>query len=96
VWDRSEQPLSDLIRKLNDANAIQDPAAREQAVQAARATAPPGPRRVFVGKNQEKAATLSLADANGKPRLTLTVAADGTASIDFLDESGKTVRRLTP
>jgi hypothetical protein len=96
VWDRSDQPLSDLIRKLNDANAMQDSAAREKAVQAARAAAPPGPRRVFVGKNQEKAATVSLADAGGKPRLIMTVAADGSASIDFLDDSGKTVRRLTP
>jgi hypothetical protein len=96
VWDRSDTRLSEVIRKLNDANALQDPAAREKAVQAARASAPAAPRRVFVGKNQEKAATVSLADANGKPRLTLTVAADGTASIDFLDESGKTVRRLTP
>ena len=96
VWDRSDSRLSELIRKLNDANALTDPAAREKAVQAARAGAPPGPRRVFVGKNQEKAATVSLADATGKPRLTMTVAADGTASIDFLDEGGKTVRRLTP
>lgn len=96
VWDRSDQPLSDLIRKLNDANAIQDSAAREQAIQAARASAPAGPRRVFVGKNQDKAATVSLADVNGRPRLTLTVAADGAASIDFLDEGGKTVRRVTP
>ena len=96
VWDRSDQPLSDLIRKLNDANAIQESAAREKAVAAARASAPPGPRRVFVGKSQDKAATVSLADANGKPRLLLTVAADGTASIDFLDADGKPVRRLTP
>jgi hypothetical protein len=96
VWDRSDTRLSELIKKLNDANALQDSAAREKAVQAARASAPPGPRRVFVGKNQEKAATVSLADANGRPRLTMTVAADGAASIDFLDESGKTVRRVTP
>jgi hypothetical protein len=39
---------------------------------------------------------VSLADAGGKPRLIMTVAADGSASIDFLDDSGKTVRRLTP
>ena len=59
-----------------------------------RAKAPPGPRRVFVGKNTEKAATVSLADANGKPRLVMTVGADGTASIDFLDADGKTIQRI--
>ena len=95
VWDRADTHLSELIKKLNDANAIPDPGAREKAVQAARASAPPGPRRVFVGKATDRAATVSLADATGKPRLTLKVEADGTASIEFLDSDGKTVRRLT-
>src|SRR4051794_21816982 len=52
-------------------------AEREKAIAAVRAAAPAGPRRVFVGKNSERAATVSLADANGKPRLTLTVDAAG-------------------
>jgi hypothetical protein len=94
VWDRSDRPLSDLLRALNDANALPDPAARDKAVQAARAAAPPGPRRVFVGKNADKSATVSLADANGKPRLTLRVDADGAASIEFLDADGKVMQRL--
>ena len=94
VWDRSDRPLSDLIRALNDANALSDPTAREKAVQAARAAAPPGPRRVFVGKNADKSATVSLADAAGKPRLTLRVEADGNASIDFLDQDGKVTQRI--
>jgi hypothetical protein len=96
VWDRADTPLSELIKKLNDANAIPDQATREKAVQAARASAPPGPRRVFVGKAGDRAATVSLADATGKPRLTLKVEADGAASIEFLDSDGKPVRRLTP
>ena len=67
VWDRSEQPLSDLIKGLNDANALPEGAARDEAVKAVRAKAQPGPRRLFVGKNSDKASTVSLADANGKP-----------------------------
>ena len=59
-----------------------------------RAAAPPGPRRVFVGKNQDRSAVVTLADAAGKPRLTLSVSADGAASIDFLDADGKVVQRL--
>jgi hypothetical protein len=96
VWDRADAHLSELIKKLNDANAIPDQAARDQAVQAASAGASPGPRRVFVGKAGDRAATVSLADATGKPRLTLKVEADGAASIEFLDSDGKPVRRLTP
>lgn len=95
VWDRSDTVrLSDLIEKLNAANAIQDPTARNAAVQAARATAPPGPQRLFVGKGRDRASTIMLSDANGKPRLNLKVQADGTASIEFLDADGKVTDRL--
>ena len=31
---------------------------------------------------------------NGKPRLVMTVGADGAASIDFLDADGKTIQRI--
>jgi len=94
VWDRSDQPLSDLIKGLNAANALPEGTQRDEAIKAVRARAPAGPRRVFVGKNGEKSATVSLADANGKPRLVMTVAADGVASIDFLDADGKTIQRI--
>ena len=94
VWDRSDTRLSELIEKLNVANKIEDRAERDKAIAAVRAAAPPGPRRVFVGKNGERAATVSLADANGKPRLTLTVDAAGNPRIEFLDEAGKVVSKL--
>lgn len=94
VWDRPDTPISELIEKLNAANRIQDQAAREAAVKAARASAPPAPRRLFVGKNPDRSATVSLADGQGKPRLTLKVDADGAASIEFLDADGKVVQRL--
>jgi hypothetical protein len=94
VWDRSEEPLSDLIRGLNAANALPEGAERDAAVKAVRAKAPAGPRRLFVGKNTDRSATVSLADGAGKPRLILKVDADGAASIDFLDADGKTVQRI--
>jgi hypothetical protein len=95
VWDRADTRLTELIRQLNDANTIADAAARDEAVKKIRASAPPGPRRVFVGKGADKAAVVTLADATGQPRLALKVEADGNASIEFLDEKGKAVRRLT-
>lgn len=94
VWDRSEQPLSDLIRALNEANALPEGAARDAAVKAARAKAPAGPRRMFVGKNPDKSAAVSLADGQGRTRLVLKVEADGAASIEFLDADGKMVHRV--
>jgi hypothetical protein len=94
VWDPADARLTELIEKLNAANRIRDPAAREAAVRAARAAAPPRPRRVYVGKTNDRAATVSLADAKGQPRLKLTVEAGGDARIEFLDEEGKVVQRL--
>ena len=94
VWDRSEQPLSNVIRALNDANALPEGPARDEAVKAVRAKAPGGPRRMFVGKSADKAATVSLADGAGRPRLVLKVEADGSAAIQFLDANGKIVNRV--
>jgi hypothetical protein len=94
VWDRSEQPLSDLIRGLNDANALPEGPQRDAAVKAVRARAPAGPRRLFVGKNTDKSATVSLADGQGRPRLVLRVNEDGASSIEFLDANGKPVQRI--
>ena len=95
VWDRSEQPLSDLIRALNEANALPEGPQRDAAVKAVRAKAPPGPRRLFAGKNPDKSATVSLADGRGRPRLVLRVNENGSSSIEFLDADGKTVHAIT-
>ena len=49
--------------------------------------------RVFVGKTQDRSSVLMLADPSGKPRLRLTVDSAGTPAMDFLDETGRTIRR---
>jgi hypothetical protein len=94
VWDRPESRLSELIDKMNAANRIEDRAERDKAIAAIRAAAPPAPRRLFIGKNADRAATVALSDANGKPRLTMTVDAAGNPRIEFLDEAGKVVAKL--
>lgn len=94
IWDRADTRLSELIDKLNAANKIADRVEREKAVAAIRAAAPPAPRRLFAGKLPDRSATVALSDGAGKPRLTLTVDADGNPRIEFLDEQGKVVSRL--
>lgn len=95
VWDRSESVrLSELIAKLNAANKLPAGPARDAAIAEIRKTAPAGPRRVFVGKNADKAASVVLADDQGRPRLTLTVDPSGNPRIEFLDETGKVTARV--
>ena len=95
VWDRSDTVrLSELITKLNAANKLPAGAERDKAIADIRASAPPGPRRVFVGKTQDKASAIVLADAQGKPRITLMVDATGNPRIELLDEGGKVIARI--
>ena len=96
VWDRPDTPLSELVDKLNAANAIQNRAERDAAIAQIRATAPKVAQRVFVGKTGDRVASVVLADAEGRNRLALTVDADGNASIEFLDAQGKVVQKIGP
>lgn len=96
VWDRPDAPLSELVEKLNAANAIQNQAERNAAVAQVRANAPKAALRVFVGKTRDRVASVMLADPQGRNRLALKVDADGNASIEFLDADGKVVQRVAP
>ena len=94
VWDRPDVRLSELIDKLNAAQKIPDAAGREEAIKSARASMPPSPQRVFVGKNTDRSAAIMLADGSGKPRINVQVDADGEARIEFLDANGKVTQRI--
>jgi hypothetical protein len=96
VWDRPDTPLSDLVDKLNAANAIQNRTERDAAISQVRAAAPKAAQRVFVGKTGDRVASVVLADAQGRNRLALRVDADGNASIEFLDAQGKVVQKIAP
>jgi hypothetical protein len=93
VWDRPEEPLTVLIDKLAAARAVADENARRAAIAAVRAQYPDR-HRVFVGKLADRSSVVRLSDANGRPRLTLRVEADGAASIAFLDATGRVTRTL--
>jgi hypothetical protein len=55
-----------------------------------------GKTRMFAGKDQAGTSKVVLSDANAKPRLTLSVDRAGSARIDFLDDTGKVVKSITP
>lgn len=89
--DRPATPLdSAAIRR---AETIADPQTREQALQKAGAGGAP---RLFIGRSRDRNAIVMLQDKVGRPRLMMSVEADGQASILFLNENGETVRKITP
>src|SRR6202167_4977973 len=50
--------------------------------------------RLFIGKTENRDSAVILRDAKGLVRLRLTVTPSGAAAIEFMDESGKVVRRI--
>jgi hypothetical protein len=93
VWDRPEQSLGGIVDKFNAATSIPDPVQRDKALAEVEASAPPTFTRVFVGRDKDRSASVSLADANGKPRLKMVVDAAGNPRIEVLDLNGKVMNR---
>lgn len=79
-WDRLDQ-----IRRM-PAGPAKDAAYAEQAKGVA--------QRAWLGRQTDGSSQLVLRDGAGKPRLRLSVAADGTSSIAFLDAAGKVMRTI--
>jgi hypothetical protein len=50
--------------------------------------------RGYFGRGRDKAVSLSLSDQQGHQRLIAQVTADGTPELEFLDASGKVIRRI--
>jgi hypothetical protein len=49
--------------------------------------------RAYLGRDEDKGASLRLADAAGHDRIVLKVAGDGTAAMELLDASGRVTQR---
>jgi hypothetical protein len=95
VWDRPDTPMWKLAEKLEAIDKLPEGHRKQEALRELRESSPSA-SRVFVGKSQRRAAEVVLADGKGRPRIRLSVDADGGAGLEFLDEGGKVVRRLAP
>src|ERR1700689_786712 len=87
-----DRPASSLFMDLVDKLDTPEGSAQFEAQAAAGGFGYP---RVFIGKNEERESTVILRDAKGLARLRLSVTPAGSASIEFIDASGKIVRRIT-
>ena len=95
VIDRPTRPLTelaDLMARRDAATNDDDRAAVQGEIEAFGQTK----RRMYAGKNFDGEATLTLADGEGRNRLTLSVDSAGAARIAFLDEAGNVVREIAP
>ena len=50
--------------------------------------------RLAIGRGRSKSAFISLSDAKGRERISISVTADGTPVMNFLDENGKVIYSL--
>lgn len=98
VVDRADISIYDWVLKRDSINALPDGPAKTAALAQLREPVdgvPLSAPRVFVGRDLAKSATVDLADPMGRTRLRLAVDSLGDASIEFLDERGTVVRRVT-
>lgn len=93
VWDRPETSLADLIEKRKVIQAMPE-GPEKMSAQKSLVEAELSPSRIFVGRDKNDEAQLTLCDAKGKPRINIGVTAKGEARIEFLDDSGQVTYSL--
>lgn len=90
VWDHDDPTLWTFVDALSEVQALPEGAEKQEALRSVSW----GQDRLFAGRTQDEAAAVVLYDGRGRPRLRLQVAADGAASIEFLDDAGNVDRRI--
>jgi hypothetical protein len=95
--DANVANIYDMVAERDSIMRMTDTAARAEALrrwQAPRNGQPLVAQRVFVGRDANRAAVVTLSDPNGRPRLRMQVDSSGAPSVEFLDEAGAVITRL--
>ena len=87
-------PTAELVAKLDAIKQLPNEAAKNAALKEMRERGDFIVNRVSVGKGRDKTAYLILGDAKGKARIRISVTADGTPKLEFLDAGGKVIQTL--
>src|SRR5712691_10866833 len=88
VWDRPETSQSEFIER-NEVISKMPEGPEKQAARKSLRESGFSPTRIFVGKNKEREAKVTLYDAKGNARINMIVDAAGAPRLEFLDEGGK-------
>ena len=85
IVDRPEMPINEWAEEFQRLSNLPESPEKEAALKPLQPA-----QRVFVGK-ENNLALVSLYDGQGRLRIRLSVEPEGTARLEFLDESGETV-----
>lgn len=98
VWERSLKPMADFAQQVEAVEEMKDGPEKTEAMkkvqEKAVAEGLAGIQRVFVGRTPQNDAAVLLMDTKGKPRIKMAVDGNNSATLQFLDENGKTVFTL--
>lgn len=94
VWQQPNLPSDIVGSHWEAAKKIPDEATRKAAMQALVDKNEATQQRLFIGKWRDNSAILVMSDTQGKPRIRMQVAPDGTPKLEFLDDSGKVTYSL--
>jgi hypothetical protein len=91
--DRGDYPITDALEALKQISKL--PAdQREAEIKKFLETHPGDHPRVILGRARDGGSVLQLKDSEGRDRLVLRVAPDGSPKLQFLDATGKVVSEL--
>lgn len=93
VWDRPEYSMEEVMQLVEETRSLPEAERRAalDSIFAGRESAQP---RLYLGKSQNGSVSLRLNDPQGRERLVLEVAADGSPTLGFFDETGEEVARF--
>jgi len=91
--DQPDYPITETIEAMNRIDKLPK-AEQDAAWKGFFTTHASAHQRVKLGRLEDKSAALVLKDVNGKSRIVMKVAADGTPSLEFLDADGRVVSEL--
>lgn len=94
IWDRPDIPIDEWARRFGHVWDLPSGPEKEAILKRLRAEGQLSAQRVFVGKNPNRAAVVSLQDVQGRVRLRLSVEATGEPKLEFLDEDGGVIAEL--
>lgn len=89
VWDQPDASLEEQKKNWDEAHKLKPGPERDALMQQAA-----GQNRVFIGRSNDKSATVTLFDPNSRPRIRMAVGPEGEPKLEFLDAGGKVLQTL--